>query len=160
MPTQAEVKKMFRETCNKAEELGHPQILFTGWILTFNNRKAALGLCSYTKKEVQISRHFLKLRSYEEILNTVSHEVAHALVGSKEGHGPRWVRLHKQLGGNGERCANLAPEQRPAHSWELVNTLTDVVVAKYHRKPRRNPKGLMLKNQPETLGKLILRRKV
>jgi hypothetical protein len=44
-----------------------------------------------------------------EKFNTVSHEFAHivdAVLNGSTNHGPRWKRLHRLMGGTGERCHN------------------------------------------------------
>jgi len=39
------------------------------------------------------------------IVNTLTHEIAHLIAGPGEGHSPRWRRIHRKLGGTGERTA-------------------------------------------------------
>ena len=156
--TKLQVQEMFTATVKDAIAKGYENISQEGWALTFNKRKRALGICNYSNKEIQISLLFMKTLDYEEVLNTVRHEVSHALAGHAAGHGPRWRSIQRDLGGDTSRCTYLTDEQRPQHSWELVNTLDSSVVAKYHRKPRRNPATLQLRGAPETLGKLIVRR--
>lgn len=156
--TRQTVSRIYNETIAKSVELGFANIKDLGWNLTFNNRKRALGICSYTKKEVQISLQFMTTCDEDRIRNTVAHEIAHALVGHKAGHNRVWRSTHRALGGDGQRCTDVGEENRPKHSWELVNTLNNEVVATYHRKPSRNPATLQLRGQPETFGKLKLQR--
>ena len=56
------------------------------WSFAFNRRKQALGLCVYHRKCIELSVYFVKRNSHEEILDTILHEIAHALVGPGHGH--------------------------------------------------------------------------
>lgn len=154
--SQARVRAIFHEVCKQAA--AHPRIAEdirdSGWTFSFNNRKKALGLCSYRHKSIQISQHYAAHHSEEDVRNTMSHEVAHAIAGGREGHGAFWKLTHRRLGGDGMRCGS----SNIPHAWEVINTLNNKVVAKYHRKPRRDFSQCTVKGNPATLGKLVLRR--
>lgn len=56
---------------------------------------------------VRIELNFNLLRgSKEGVIDTLSHETAHA-VWPNDGHGPRWAMCCMALGGTGERCGKL-----------------------------------------------------
>jgi predicted SprT family Zn-dependent metalloprotease len=69
--------------------------------------RTALGRCHQsfagTFTEIRLSSLSLPICSDEEILNTITHEMAHAIVGVHHGHDNVWRRKHIELGGNGER---------------------------------------------------------
>jgi predicted SprT family Zn-dependent metalloprotease len=80
-------------------------LLQRGWRFGINNRKTAIGLCSYRKKTVYLSEHFFP--SIEEgkgylIEDTLRHEIAHALDflhnGRNSKHGRPWQRICLQVG--------------------------------------------------------------
>ncbi|AFQ97386.1 SprT-like protein [Mycobacterium phage Rebeuca] len=75
-----------------------------GWTVRFDNAKRRAGQCSYSTRTISLSRHLLALRSFEDSHNTITHEIAHALVGPGHGHNLVWVRKHRELGGDGKRC--------------------------------------------------------
>ena len=57
----------------------------------------------YNKKQIQIARQYLNKKPTKSCLrNTITHEIAHALTPG-DGHGAKWVAMHKQLGGTGRR---------------------------------------------------------
>lgn len=69
------------------------------WSFKINGRlKRTLGVCSYSKKEIQLRRKHVEEDTYDCILDTLMHEIAHALVGYGAGHGPLWQRKAIELG--------------------------------------------------------------
>lgn len=79
-------------------------LIEAGWKFELNDRKRAVGLCNYRTKTLHFSVHFLT-NSEEEIVNTLLHEIAHALVGSGHGHNDVWRAMAYTVGCTGERCA-------------------------------------------------------
>ncbi|ADJ55308.1 hypothetical protein RB16p004 [Escherichia phage RB16] len=69
------------------------------WSFKINGRfKRTLGCCSYSKREIQLRRKHVEEDTYDCILDTLMHEIAHALVGYGAGHGPVWQRKAIELG--------------------------------------------------------------
>ena len=62
------------------------------WSFAFNGRKQAMGLCVYHRRTIELSVYFVKRNTYEEILDTILHEIAHALVGPGHAHDDVWER--------------------------------------------------------------------
>jgi predicted SprT family Zn-dependent metalloprotease len=54
-------------------------------------------------KLISLSKRLVELNSEEEVLNTILHEIAHALT-PKDHHGEAWQMKAKAIGCNGERC--------------------------------------------------------
>lgn len=85
------------------------------WTFDFDNAKARAGLCNYDRRRISVSRYLASRYTDEEIHQVLLHEVAHALAGSRAGHGPRWRRIATDLGYRGSRlhsgeiAADLAP---------------------------------------------------
>lgn len=77
--------------------------------------RRALGRCHQSLggaiTEILLSSISLPLCSDEEIINTIRHEMAHAIVGVNHGHDNVWRRKHIELGGNGERTYSMKKEQ-------------------------------------------------
>lgn len=67
------------------------------WHLSINKTKSSFGRCNYTKKEIQVSIYHLSSPK-DEIIDTIRHEVAHALAGYKVKHGAAWKKIAKQIG--------------------------------------------------------------
>ena len=78
-----------------------------GWAAVIDNAKVRAGQCRYFDKEVGISRMFISWAAHEDIVQTVLHEIAHALafeLDGETGHGAPWKYWCGQLGIEPERC--------------------------------------------------------
>ncbi len=85
------------------------------WSFGFDTAKTRAGLCNYTDRRITVSRHLAERYDDDEIHQVLLHEVAHALAGSRAGHGPLWRRAAADLGYEGKRlhdgaiAGDLAP---------------------------------------------------
>lgn len=70
-----------------------------GWTYNPTKDKRRLGICNYKTKVIGVSEPLAELFGEEEALQTVRHEVAHAIAGQGAGHGPTWEKVVKTLGG-------------------------------------------------------------
>ena len=108
--------------------------LDASWSFAFDNAKRRAGLCDYTRKRISVSR-YLSAR-YDDDTNhqTLLHEVAHAVAGSKAGHGPKWKAAARELGyvGGVTHAGETATELAP---W--IGTCPSGHVAYRHRRPTR-----------------------
>lgn len=66
--------------------------------------KSYLGLCSYKDKVIILNGFHVDIHPDLEIIDTIKHEVAHAVVGSGHGHDEVWATKAKELG-----CTNTLP---------------------------------------------------
>ncbi|WP_426625177.1 SprT-like domain-containing protein [Leifsonia sp. McL0607] len=73
------------------------------WSFEFDNAKTRAGLCNYTAKRITVSRYLAARYDDDDIHQILLHEVAHALAGSRAGHGPRWRAIALDLGYEGKR---------------------------------------------------------
>ena len=67
------------------------------WVFKFSKHKTAAGMCYYDQKLIVLSEYFVLNNSDEEIINTMLHEIAHALAPRWEGHGKVWRKIFKDL---------------------------------------------------------------
>ena len=87
----SEVRSMARDEMDK---WGLREI---GWKFEINSTIRKLGYCSYQKQTLYVSSHHIKHDTEEEILDTIRHEIAHALhyqhyayrIGRSPGFDPR-----------------------------------------------------------------------
>lgn len=78
-----------------------------GWRFEYDNARRRAGACHFTRRAISLSKAYVQAVSEAEIRDTLLHEIAHALLGPKEGHGPRWKELVQSLGGTAQRCHDL-----------------------------------------------------
>jgi predicted SprT family Zn-dependent metalloprotease len=73
------------------------------WTFGFDSAKTRAGLCNYTSRRISVSRYLATRYDDDEIHQVLLHEVAHAIAGTRAGHGPRWKAVAAQLGYEGKR---------------------------------------------------------
>tara|TARA_R110000772_G_scaffold219593_2_gene330147 strand:- start:1849 stop:2607 length:759 start_codon:yes stop_codon:yes gene_type:complete len=83
-----------------------------GWSFAFNDRKRALGLCSYYPRKIYLSQWFIEhnTREMKMWVNTMVHEISHAInhkLGGR-GHDWQWKQIFMSFGGDGNRCSDDA----------------------------------------------------
>lgn len=90
---------------NMAESLMESHSLLDhGWKFAFDRAKTRCGCTDYATKTISISTYFAEDTSvaFGDIVETVLHEIAHALAGYEAGHGPLWKATAHAIGSNGE----------------------------------------------------------
>ena len=143
---------------NKMDE----NLLMQGWTFKFNKRLTrSIGRCNFTKKEIELSYHFLPTLTESEWKDTVLHEIAHALAFPIDrGHGRYWQTIAKMLGATPSHSTILSnpPKRIPKYILYFVNNDgTFDKVAQYKNKPRRDFSSTYIRGrQDETIGKLQL----
>lgn len=89
------------------------RLLQKGWRFKWDHAKRRAGQCRYSTKTISLSVGYAKLnvddRPYD-VLDTILHEVAHALAGPGTNHGPQWVAQCKLIGAKPERCCDAQVE--------------------------------------------------
>lgn len=103
------------------------------WKFAYNRRKQAMGLCVYHRRTIELSIHFVERNGTEEILDTILHEIAHALVGSGHGHDRAWKQKCKEIGARPQRCGQA---EMPAGRWQAHCGSCGKQFNR-HRKPKR-----------------------
>jgi hypothetical protein len=85
-----------------------------GWTFCWDRAKRRAGQCRYIPKEIGLSRPVFELEvNRERALDTILHEVAHALTPGA-GHGHRWKVAAVALGANPSSCDDqLLPAPAP-----------------------------------------------
>lgn len=72
------------------------------WAIDFGRSTKSAGACYYSRRLIRFSRVIMTAYDDAAVRNTILHEIAHALVGSRHGHDGVWRRKFLELGGNGE----------------------------------------------------------
>ena len=89
------------------------------WRFEWDSAKRRAGVCQYGKRTIGMSTVWAAGASEGAILDTLLHEIAHALAGHEAGHGPRWRQIARSIGCSAERCATET-EHMPKGRYEAV----------------------------------------
>lgn len=76
------------------------------WSFSFDEAVNRLGCCHYSRKEITLSKALTEIRDEQWVINTILHEIAHALVGPRNGHNQIWKETAISIGCNGERYSS------------------------------------------------------
>ncbi len=86
----AEAKKMAKEVATENE-------LF-GWRIFFGKDETVGGTCYHDFRTIELTETFILDNSKDVCTNLILHEIAHALVGGKNGHGDIWKAKCVEIG--------------------------------------------------------------
>lgn len=107
------------------------------WTLKWDNAVQRLGACDYRNKTIQLSRPMTQAGTTEQVMDTVRHEVAHALAGPGAGHGRAWKVIAIRLGARPYAATTDAPNLRAeAAPWVGHCPKGHTVKQRFWRKPR------------------------
>jgi predicted SprT family Zn-dependent metalloprotease len=74
------------------------------WHFKYDGAKRRFGCCLYRTKHISLSKHLVLLNNKEKVENIILHEIAHAMVGSRNGHNWHWRQTAIEIGCDGKRC--------------------------------------------------------
>src|SRR5580704_7735237 len=80
-----------------------------GWTFGLADTKRRLGVCKYRTKRIEIAEYYALHNLPESVLDTLWHEMAHAIAGPAARHGPVWKAVAIRLGATPRACDN-SPE--------------------------------------------------
>jgi predicted SprT family Zn-dependent metalloprotease len=107
------------------------------WLFRWQNKKGALGTCSYNNKEIRLSKWYVELNDLISVRDTILHEIAHALsyvyYGSEGiGHGKLWKDICREIGATPKACSkeNLI---KPKNHYKYIDTCACGITYKQHR---------------------------
>ena len=81
--------------------------LKAGWQFAFDLAPARGGSCRYREKQITLSVTYCLKASKEKIVDTILHEIAHAIVGPNHGHDAAWKAAAQRIGCTAERCHHV-----------------------------------------------------
>lgn len=82
--------------------------VLTQFKLRFYKAKSYVGLCNYRRKDITVSTYYLDKMTLDELLDTLNHEMAHAVAGPQAEHGPVWQKIAKEFGAKPTKYARLS----------------------------------------------------
>jgi hypothetical protein len=103
-----------------------------GWNFKWDNAARRFGCCDYSTHTISLSKRLTVQRDEAAVLNTILHEIAHALTPG-HGHDAVWRRKAISIGCNGKRCSDDPVEIKP--NW-LGKCPNGHVEAQRLRRPR------------------------
>ena len=116
-----------------------------GWVFELDNSKRRMGVCKYTKKVIGLSKNLCVHATDEKVVDTILHEIAHALVGDGHGHDRVWVRKALEIGCRAERCYSaetaFTEEGREAVLLQAKYTMTCPSCGGSHAKHRKSKRN-------------------
>lgn len=65
-----------------------------------------MGSCEYRRKYIRISKYHIKANEWQEIEDTMLHEIAHALTPDDAGHGRAWKQMCVKIGARPNRVVS------------------------------------------------------
>jgi predicted SprT family Zn-dependent metalloprotease len=125
------------------------------WEFGFNTNVRRAGVCFYPQcgqpGRIELSVHFAERNPDDEILDTILHEIAHALVGPGHGHDSAWQAKCREIGARPEACYGDDVEM-PRGRWRArcPGCATEF---DRHRRPKR-AQGWFCRPCGPTAGKL------
>lgn len=122
-------RKEFGQLCRaEMEKWG-----LTEWEYGYRNWKRTLGLCVHREQVLYFSLPYVDNNSQDMLLDTIRHEIGHALLGPGYGHGIVWQRLAAQVGYIPKRC-NTSDKLIMPKLW--VINCNCAIKPGWYRKPR------------------------
>ena len=106
----------------------------TGWTFAFNRAKRTMGLCRHVERRIELSVYFVLANDADSVRDCILHEIAHAMAGLAEGHGPIWREICRRIGAKPERCGDA---RMPDGNWWAMCPNCQREYTR-HRRPKRN----------------------
>jgi predicted SprT family Zn-dependent metalloprotease len=75
-----------------------------GWSFRLVDSKRRMGVCKYARKRIELSEYYACNNAEQGVLDTLLHEIAHALAGPKAGHGLAWKAVAVRIGATPRAC--------------------------------------------------------
>jgi predicted SprT family Zn-dependent metalloprotease len=104
------------------------------WSVGTHTAKTYWGYCRYNIQRITLQSDYALHGPVADVVDTILHEIAHALVGKGHGHGPKWRAMARKIGAKPKSCkATKMPDHY--YKWILSCPSACGVALKYHRKP-------------------------
>jgi predicted SprT family Zn-dependent metalloprotease len=104
-----------------------------GWTFGLAGTKRRLGVCKFQAKRIEIAEFYALNNPPESVLDTLLHEIAHALAGPKARHGPAWKKVAIRLGATPRACDNSHETAVKPGDWQATCSACKKVIHRYKR---------------------------
>ena len=109
-----------------------------GWSFRWARTKRRLGACNFQAKQIEIAAYYAVHNPDEKVLDTLLHEIAHALAGPKAGHGPAWKAIAQAIGATPRACDTCDETVVMPGDWQATCAACRRTYHKYKRPQRLN----------------------
>jgi predicted SprT family Zn-dependent metalloprotease len=120
-------------------EMSTHGLLRDGWKFKFNRARLSFGVCSYRTRTIKLSAPLTELNQDDQVLNTIRHEIAHALTPGDH-HGPAWKQKAIELGCNGERVIQQFEIKLPPTKYSVRCPVCGAIYGRSRRPPDNRPR--------------------
>ena len=98
------------------------QHLADRWKFKWDKATSRFGSCCNSSKTLTLSRKLTELNNIQDVMDTILHEIAHALDYEERGtsnHDKNWVKIAKSIGCDGIRCygRHVITPPKPPNKW-------------------------------------------
>jgi predicted SprT family Zn-dependent metalloprotease len=106
-----------------------------GWTFDLSNAKRRLGVCNYRRKRIEVAEYYARNSPPETVLDTLLHEIAHAIAGPAAKHGSQWKAVAVRLGATPRSCETAGQVVVEPGDWQATCPACEKTVHLY-RRPR------------------------
>lgn len=108
------------------------------WEFRLGRSKHRLGVCKFQEKVIEVSEIHARNDPAEIVLDTLKHEIAHALVGPGNGHNETWKAKAREVGCSPDACNSHSKHEtyRAPGKWFAVCP-TCTKEFNWYKKPKR-----------------------
>lgn len=89
-----------------------------GWSVRAYNSRNSIAHANHSKKIVGLSVQLIPEMDEKSLMNTLTHELAHILVGPSHGHDIVWQSKHISLGGTGTVADHVEVDKSTFYLWK------------------------------------------
>jgi predicted SprT family Zn-dependent metalloprotease len=107
-----------------------------GWTFGLAATRHRLGVCKYRTKRIEISEYYARNSPPSTVLDTLLHEIAHAIAGPAARHGPVWKAVAVRLGATPRACEKSGEAVVQPGDWQATCSHCTQTFHRY-RRPKR-----------------------
>lgn len=104
-----------------------------GWTFGFADTKRQLGVCKYRTKQIEIAEYYALNSPQESVLDTLLHEIAHAVAGPGARHGPAWKAVAVRIGATPRACDYSDEIAQKPGDWQATCPACKKIIHRYKR---------------------------
>ena len=105
------------------------------WSFRLVDTKRRLGACKFRLKRIEIAEFYARNSPPNTVLDTLLHEIAHALAGPVARHGPAWKAIAIRLGAIPRACETTDEAFVKPGDWQMTCPACKKTIHRY-RKPK------------------------